>query len=167
MRGKLLEPPSTPVVSSQCSCWRCAWWLAGSSVALGAIALALTNPSSSQYGQFAAATSKKLVQQEICARMDPLNLQRLQELCDRLGQQAGAQMEQWVLQSSDRQDFGLLSVYETRLSVRSLLKTSEVPDWSLELKSVGALSGFSVLQVNWKTDTEVKADPASEGKLKE
>lgn len=99
--------------------------------------------------------------------MDPLNLQRLQELCDRLGQQAGAQMEQWVLQSSDRQDFGLLSVYETRLSVRSLLKTSEVPDWSLELKSVGALSGFSVLQVNWKTDTEVKADPASEGKLKE
>ncbi|ABB58397.1 DUF4359 domain-containing protein [Synechococcus elongatus] len=167
MRGKLLEPPSAPVVSSQCSCWRCAWWLAGSSVALGAIALALTNPSSSQYGQFAAATSQKLVQQEICARLEPLNLQRLQQLCNRMGQQAGSQMEEWVLQSSDRQNFGLLSLYETRLSVRSLLQTSDVPDWSLELKSVGALSGFSLLQVNWKTDPEVRADPASEGKLRQ
>lgn len=167
MRGKLLEPPSPPIASPKCSCWRCAWGLAAGSVALGAIALALTNPSSSQYGQFAAATSQRLVQQEVCARLDSFNLQRLQQLCDRLRRHVGSRMERWVLQSTERHDFGLLSTYETRLSVRSLLKTSEVPDWTLEFKSVGALSGFSLLQVNWKTDTEVKAPPAPEGKLKQ
>lgn len=167
MRGKLLEPPSTPIAAPKCSCWQCAWWLVGGSVAIGAVALALTNPSRDQYGQFAAVTSQRLVQQEVCARLETLNLERWRQLCGRLGQKAGEQMAQWVLQSSDRHDFGLLSVYETQLSMRSLLQTSDVPDWSLELKSVGALSGFSLLQVNWKTDTEVKARPASEGKLEQ
>ncbi|WP_338440860.1 DUF4359 domain-containing protein [Synechococcus elongatus IITB4] len=165
MPGKLLEPPSPPIAPPNCSCWRCAWWLAGGSVALGAIALALTNPSRDQYGQFAAATSQRLVKQEVCARLESFKLQHLQQLCDRIGQKAGDHMAQWVLQSSNRHDFFLLSVYETRLSMRSILQNSEAPDWSLEFKSLGALSGFSLLQVDWKTDTAVKASPASEGKL--
>lgn len=166
MRCPTLSPPPPPTRPRQ-SCWRCALWLCGSSVLLGGAALALTNPNLQQYGQFSADTSQRLVQREVCARLEALNLTKMERLCDRLGQQASEEFKQWVLKSSQRHNYGLLSIYETRLSLRTLLQSTELPDWRLEFKCIGALSGFNVVQVDWKTEAAVKDDPDSQGKLEQ
>lgn len=134
---------------------------------LGGVALALTNPDLQQYGQFSADTSQRLVQQEVCARLEMLKLQQLGGLCDRLGQQAGEELKQWVLKSSKRHNYGLLSVYETRLSLRTILNSTDLPDWRLEFKSIGALSGFNVVQVNWEMEAPMSDDQDSQGKLEQ
>jgi hypothetical protein len=102
--------------------------------------MAVTNPDERAFGEFA------LVQVKVqgCKEVPKF----LREQCPQFIQDNQGQVKKLILQSTDRQNYGLFSVYQTNLSTRSI-----VPDLPIfldlpafQLETVGLMGKFYIYQ---------------------
>ncbi len=99
-------------------------------VALGAIA-ATTNPSRDAYEDYATQRLSEYVQEKGCEKAPSI----LKSRCVSLISSSQPQIEKLIAQSTERQNFGILSVYKTDLAIHSMLP-------SFHFETVGAFGSF-------------------------
>lgn len=83
------------------------------------IAAAVTNPSEVEYQKYAAAQLAEYLETNICTQT-PETL-GLRDRCRELATSNSPELEQLVAENTERQDYVLFSIYQTDLSVNSLL----------------------------------------------
>lgn len=95
---------------------------------LGAVGLALTNPGPEQYQEFAGRRLVETITREIClADGMLLGLGMLLRNCPELVSSQQALLGRIALQNSSRTNFGLGSLYRTRLGGQRLFNTVTLP----------------------------------------
>ncbi|BAS56540.1 MULTISPECIES: DUF4359 domain-containing protein [Leptolyngbya] len=106
----------------------------------GAGFMALTNPDEAAFGEFALQQIKA----EGCQKVPQI----IREQCPQFVQDNQAQVKKLILQSTDRQNFGLFSIYRTNLSTRSIVPNLpiflDLPAFQLE--TVGMFGKFYIYQ---------------------
>ena len=75
------------------------------------VVLALTNPKQSAYEKYAASKLKTYLNDNVCE-----DAGFLQDQCNSLLETTGSPVEQIVASSTQRQNFGVFSIYQTKLS---------------------------------------------------
>lgn len=102
--------------------------------------MALTNPGEAAFGEFALQQIKA----EGCQKVPQI----IREQCPQFVQDNQAQVKKLILQSTDRQNFGLFSIYRTNLSTRSIVPNLpiflDLPAFQLE--TVGMFGKFYIYQ---------------------
>ncbi len=102
--------------------------------------MALTNPDEAAFGEFALQQIKA----EGCQKVPQI----IREQCPQFVQDNQAQVKKLILQSTDRQNFGLFSIYRTNLSTRSIVPNLpiflDLPAFQLE--TVGMFGKFYIYQ---------------------
>lgn len=93
---------------------------AGIVVFLGVgIAAAVTNPTEAEYHQYAAAQLGDYLETNICTQT-PETL-GLRDRCQELATSNQGELEKLVAENTEHQDYVVFSVYQTNLSINSLL----------------------------------------------
>ena len=113
-------------------------------VALGVLGFAglmvATNPDDGAFSEFALAQVKT----QGCKEVPKI----IREQCPQFVQDNQAQVEKLIVQSTERQNYGLFSVYRTNLSTRSIVPNLpiflDLPAFQLE--TVGMLGKFYIYQ---------------------
>lgn len=112
----------------------------GLSVTGLAALLAMTNPGEVAFGEFAL----EQVQTQGCKEAPQI----IRSQCPRFVQDNQAEMKRLILKNTERQNYGLFSLYRTNLSARSI-----VPDLPIfldlpafQLETVGLMGKFYIYQ---------------------
>ncbi len=118
--------------------------LALSALSAGVVGLALTNPGPGAFEEFAAEKLTELASEELC-RNDglPLLARLLIQNCPELVQSQSKVLGRLAREHSRRYNFGLLSIYGTRLGGQKIL-----PNWSIpryEAVTLAAAGQFVLL----------------------
>jgi Domain of unknown function (DUF4359) len=111
-------------------------------VGLG-VAMAVTNPSPASYEEYATQQLAAYLRDNTCAEAGEL----LREGCNKLLNENQSELKQLIATNTVRQNFGIVSIYKTDLSVGELLPSflqKLVPSYHFE--TVGVLSGFHVVE---------------------
>jgi hypothetical protein len=111
-------------------------------VGLGA-AMAITNPSQANYEAFATQKLTQYLQENTCAEAGDL----LRESCNKLVLENQSEIQDIIAANTQRDNFWLLSLYKTELSVGQLLPSflsGLVPSYHFE--TVGLFSSFHVVE---------------------
>ncbi len=116
--------------------------------AVGALAM-VTNPGPEAHGQFAYGVASRYLQEDLCNQDLPIVGRRFAEQCKTLvaTSEVQGQLKDLLVKSSDRQNFGLFSLYHTQLSVQDLvpmIPQSLVPIY--QVRAVGLFGQFFVYQ---------------------
>jgi hypothetical protein len=110
----------------------------------GAGFMMLTNPDETAFGEFAL----QQVKTEGCQEVPQI----IRKQCPQFVQDNQAQVKKLILQSTDRQNFGLFSIYHTNLSTRSIVPNLpiflDLPAFQLE--TVGMFGKFYIYQAEQK-----------------
>jgi Domain of unknown function (DUF4359) len=111
-------------------------------VGLG-VAMAVTNPSQANYEAFATQKLTQYLQENTCAEAGEL----LRDTCNKLVRENQSEIQEIIAVNTQRENFWLLSLYRTDLSVGQLLPPvvgSFLPSYHFE--TVGLFSGFHVVE---------------------
>jgi hypothetical protein len=111
-------------------------------VGLG-VAMVVTNPSQANYEAFATQKLTQYLQENTCAEAGEL----LRDTCNKLVQENQSEIQEIIAANTQRENFWLLSIYKTDLSVGQLLPSflgGLVPSYHFE--TVGLFSGFHVVE---------------------
>ncbi|HEY9813066.1 MAG TPA: DUF4359 domain-containing protein [Candidatus Sericytochromatia bacterium] len=115
-------------------------------VGLGA-AMALTNPDQDTYEEYAVEQLTDYLQQDICPKAPSILGNSLQSQCNSIIQSNQSQIKQLISKSTQRQNFILLSIYKTDLSISTIapfLPANVLPGYHFE--TVGAIDNFYTYQ---------------------
>jgi len=117
--------------------------------ALGAgIALAVTNPSQVAYEVYATRRLTEYLTENFCPQTSQVLGINIREGCAEAIQQNQEQLRQFIAKSTERQNFGLFSIYQTNLSLKELVPggiAQLLPETllpSYEFQTVGVLMQF-------------------------
>jgi hypothetical protein len=113
---------------------------------VGALA-AVTNPGPEAHGQFAHGLASRYLQEDLCNQDLPIVGRRFAEQCKTLvaTPEVQGQLKDLLMKSSDRQNFGLLSLYHTELALQNLvpgIPKALLPDY--QIHAVGVFGQFFV-----------------------
>jgi Domain of unknown function (DUF4359) len=111
-------------------------------VGLG-VAMGVTNPSQASYEEYATQQLSAYLKENTCADAGEL----LKGVCNQLLNENQSEIQQLISANTERQNFGVVSIYKTDLSVGELLPSflrSGVPSYHFE--TVGVLNGFHVVK---------------------
>ncbi|MBF2001955.1 MAG: DUF4359 domain-containing protein [Synechococcales cyanobacterium C42_A2020_086] len=109
-------------------------------------AMAATNPDPAAYNAFAAQRLAQYLQDEECVKLDA----NIRGVCDVLDQPQGQDLiKRLVDTNTQRQNYGVLSIYKTNLSTASLLPDFlsgllSVPSVSYQVETVGVFNQFYI-----------------------
>jgi len=102
--------------------------------------MAVTNPNEVAFGEFAL----EQVKTQGCKEVPQL----IRQQCPQFVQENRAQVKKLIVQSTERQNYGLFSLYRTNLSTRSIVPDLpvflDVPAFQLE--TVGMMGKFYIYQ---------------------
>jgi hypothetical protein len=116
------------------------WGVVGLAVLGGTGLMVLTNPSEEAFEEFAV----QQIRTEGCQEVP----QFIREQCPQFVQDNQEQLKKLILQSTDRQNFWLFSIYRTNLSTRSIVPNLpiflDLPAFQLE--TVGMFGKFYIYQ---------------------
>jgi Domain of unknown function (DUF4359) len=123
--------------------------LLGVTIAAVTALAAVTNPGPEAHGQFAYGLASRYLQEDLCNQDLPIVGRRFAEDCKTLvaTPEVQGQIKDLLIKSSDRQNFGLFSLYQTQLSLQELvpmIPKSMVPPYRVE--AVGLFGQFFVYQ---------------------
>jgi hypothetical protein len=107
------------------------------------VAMAVTNPSQASYEEYATQQLAAYLKDNTCAEAGEL----LRGVCNQLLNENQSEIKELISANTERQNFGVVSVYKTDLSVGELLPSflrNTVPSYHFE--TVGVLSGFHVVK---------------------
>lgn len=108
--------------------------------------MAFTNPSQSTYEEFAVQRLTKVLKEEACQKLGF----GLEKQCPQWVDDNQAEIQQFVAENTQRQNFIVFSLYTTDISVRSLLPSlpflSSLPSYHFE--TVGAFQTFYTYKAN-------------------
>lgn len=101
-----------------------------------------TNPSIDKYQAFAVAEAKDYLVEDACPRPLPFLGNSLQDECSDFlrSERSTPVIERMIARSSDRQNFGLFSLYSTRLELETLmpaLPQGLVPSYQIDAIGLG------------------------------
>jgi Domain of unknown function (DUF4359) len=111
-------------------------------VGLG-VAMAVTNPGQDSYEEYATQQLTAYLRDNTCADAGEL----LRAGCNQLLNENQSEIQELIAANTERQNFGVVSLYKTDLSVGELLPSflrSAVPSYRFE--TVGVLSSFHVVK---------------------
>jgi len=122
----------------------------GGAIALGILGaiLVITNPRQARYNDYATARLVTYLNETFCADLPNLFGTDLQERCVELVDESRPRLQEIVADNTQRQNFGVLSLYYTELrpeellpdDVRSFVPAGALPAY--EVSTVGALQRF-------------------------
>ena len=115
-------------------------------VGVGA-AMALTNPDQDTYEEYAVEQLTDYLQRDICPKAPSILGNSLQSQCNSIIQSNQSQIKQLISKSTQRQNFILLSIYKTDLSISTIapfLPANVLPGYHFE--TVGAIDNFYTYQ---------------------
>jgi hypothetical protein len=118
------------------------YWVSLVLVGLG-VAMAVTNPNQASYEAYATEQLSAYLKDNTCADAGEL----LKGVCNQLLNENQSEIRELVAANTERQNFGVVSLYKTDLSVGELLPSflrSAVPSYRFE--TVGVLNGFHVVK---------------------
>jgi hypothetical protein len=123
--------------------------LLGVTIAAVTALAVVTNPSPEAHGQFAYGLASRYLQEDLCNQDLPIVGRRFAEQCKTLvaTPEVQGQLKDLLVKSSDRQNFGLLSLYHTQLALENLvpgMPKALLPDY--QIHAVGVLGQFFVYQ---------------------
>jgi hypothetical protein len=110
---------------------------------------AVTNPGPEAHGQFAYGLASRYLQEDLCNQDLPIVGRRFAEQCKTLvaTPEVQGQLKDLLVKSSDRQNFGLFSLYHTQLALENLvpgIPKALLPDYQVQV--IGVLGQFVVYQ---------------------
>ncbi|NJR39015.1 MAG: DUF4359 domain-containing protein [Leptolyngbyaceae cyanobacterium CSU_1_4] len=111
-------------------------------VGLG-VAMAVTNPSQASYEEYAAQQLSAYLRDNTCANAGEL----LKNGCNQLLNENQSEIKELISANTQRQNYGIVSFYQTNLSVGQLLPSfldNLVP--SYHFKTVGIFNNFQILE---------------------
>ncbi|MBE9216550.1 DUF4359 domain-containing protein [Plectonema cf. radiosum LEGE 06105] len=103
-------------------------------IALGVV-MASTNPSRTEYEEYAAQRLNEYIKEEGCSKTPKLLDNLIKFNCANLIDSLNPQIKQIINASTQQRDYLLFSIYETDLQINSL-----IPSYKFE--TVGALDNF-------------------------
>ncbi|MBD1911532.1 MULTISPECIES: DUF4359 domain-containing protein [unclassified Leptolyngbya] len=122
----------------------------GGAIALGVVGaiLVATNPQQSRYNEYATAKLVTYLNDSFCADLPNLFGNDLQEQCVELVAENHSELQEIVAENTQRQNFGVVSLYRTQLrteellpeDVKSFVPASMLPTY--EVESIGGLQQF-------------------------
>jgi hypothetical protein len=107
------------------------------------VAMAVTNPDQDVYDDYAAQQLTQYLKENVCAKSNAA----LQSPCDSLLKDNQAQIKKLISNHTERQNFLVLSVYKTDLSIGKLLPSflgGLLPSYHFE--TVGAFRSFHIYE---------------------
>jgi hypothetical protein len=107
------------------------------------VAMAVTNPGQDSYEEYATQQLTTYLRDNTCADAGEL----LRAGCNQLLNENQSEIQELIAANTERQNFGVVSLYKTDLSVGELLPSflrSAVPSYRFE--TVGVLSSFHVVK---------------------
>ncbi|MEB3274940.1 MAG: DUF4359 domain-containing protein [Prochlorothrix sp.] len=121
--------------------------IGGTIVGLG-VALGLTNPDPEDYIEFATVEGSQYLKTEACTTELPLIGDSLQDECIQAVETEAVQarIRQALVDNTQRQNYGLFSLYSSDLSVGDLLPIPPNMVPTYHVKTVGALTRFKVYE---------------------
>lgn len=111
-------------------------------VGLG-VAMAVTNPSQASYEEYATRQLAAYLRENTCADAGEL----LKDGCNQLLNENQSEIKELISANTQRQNFGVVSLYKTDLSVGKLLPSfldNLVPSYHFE--TVGVFSSFHIVE---------------------
>lgn len=112
-------------------------------VGLG-VAMAVTNPNQETYHRHAARQIAQYLQEKECVKIDD----SYRELCNLLEREQGQTLlKRIVAENTERQNYGVLSIYKTNLSTRDVLPSFlsgflSLPSLSYRFETIGVFNKF-------------------------
>lgn len=112
-------------------------------VGLG-VAMAVTNPDREAYHRYAARNLAQYLQEQECVKIED----SYRDLCKLLEREQGqALLTRLVVENTERQNYFLLSIYETNLSTRDVVPSFlsgllSLPSLSYQFETVGLFGKF-------------------------
>ena len=107
------------------------------------VAMAVTNPSQASYEEYATQQLAVYLRDNTCADAGEL----LKDGCNQLLNENQSEIKELISANTQRQNFGVVSLYQTDLSVGKLLPSfldNLVP--SYHFKTVGVFNNFQILE---------------------
>lgn len=104
-------------------------------LAVCGVAMAKTNPSQTEYEEYALQRLTQYLKQDVCKKTSKLIENLLKSKCDKLVDSANPQIKEILAATTQKQDFIVFSVYRTDLKVSSWLP-------SYRFETVGAFNNF-------------------------
>ncbi|MCU0568619.1 MAG: DUF4359 domain-containing protein [Oculatellaceae cyanobacterium Prado106] len=120
-----------------------AFYLASMAVVGLGVAMAVTNPSQSVYEDYATQQLVSYLKTNTCAEAGEV----LKGSCNALLDQNQSEIRGIIAANTQRENFGILSIYKTNLSVGQLLPSflgGLLPSYQFE--TVGVLSSFHIYE---------------------
>lgn len=105
------------------------------------VAMAMSNPSQSKYEEFAAQQLATYVKDNFCTQAPKAFSSFLEQQCKSLVDTGRPQIRQLISQSTQRQNYILFSVYQTDLTLSSLLP-------SYHFETVAVFENFYIYQAD-------------------
>jgi len=118
-------------------------YLVGMALAGLGIAMAATNPSQASYEEYATQQLATYLRENTCADAGEL----LKDGCKQLLNENQSEIKELISANTQRQNFGVVSLYQTDLSVGQLLPSflgKLVPSYHFE--TVGVFSSFHIVK---------------------
>ncbi len=101
------------------------------------VAMAIANPGQAAYNEYAAQQLTAYLEENACPQAPQVLGNLLQNQCVTLLRNNQAEIQQIIDSRTERQNFGILSIYKTNLSVSQLLP-------SYHFETVGVLQNFYI-----------------------
>lgn len=119
--------------------WQIIGASAGATVVGMGVAMLVTNPGRQAYEDYAARRLETYLKENVCTQL-PEDLSDFlrgqgERMCNSLVDVSNPQFRQLVARTTERQNYGLFSIYRTRLSIGPLFP-------SYEFETVGAFQTF-------------------------
>jgi hypothetical protein len=113
------------------------------------VAMAVTNPTEAAYQEYAARQLTQHLQEKECVKLDA----PYRDLCKLLDRNEGQSLlKDIIAKNTERQNYGLLSIYKTDLSTASVLPPFlssflSLPQLTYRAETVGLFSRFQTYRV--------------------
>lgn len=108
------------------------------------VAMAATNPNEQAYRDYAAQRLTQHLQEQECVKLD----NSMRSVCNLLDSNEGQKLlKRLVTENTERQNYGLWSIYKTNLSTQNVLPSFlsaliEVPDIAYKAETIGIFGNF-------------------------
>ncbi|MFN6567710.1 hypothetical protein A6770_34055 [Nostoc minutum NIES-26] len=110
-------------------------YVGAAGVAVFSVTMAKTNPSQTDYEEYAVQRLTQYLKQDVCKKTSRFIENLLNSKCDKLVDSANPEIKDILAATTQRQDFIVFSVYRTDLELSSWLP-------SYRFETVGAFNNF-------------------------